>query len=132
MKKFLIIDDDELTLQLYDLLLEDIADISYKTSASGTEALQYLEGCSAQEWPGFLFVDLHMPDMSGFEFVEKFLAKFMNIQKECKLYILTSSVSHRDQDISKQYPVIQGFISKPLTMESLEKVFAQDLSFIKK
>ena len=121
MKKILIVDDDELTLELYDLLLEGMEEISYKTAESGTSAIEYLAECQEEMWPDYIFIDLHMPDMSGFEFAEKFGEIFNADEKDCQLFILTSSVSHRDQERVQKTPILKGILSKPLTEEALEK-----------
>lgn len=121
-KKLLIVDDDELTLQLYDLLLEDLDGITFRTESSGSDALSFLEGCSQREWPDFIFVDLHMPDMTGYEFVEEFQNRFTHRISDSQLYVLTSSVSQRDIQNGRNYPVIQDFLSKPLTEESLNRL----------
>lgn len=119
MKKILIVDDDELTLSLYDLLLEEIEDVSWHTSDSGTSALSYLDQCSAEQWPDYIFIDLHMPDMSGYGFTEKFQERFGTNRKKPGIYVLSSSISHKDKEMIKNYPVIKGFLSKPLTEEVL-------------
>ena len=121
-KKIFIVDDDELTLQLYDLLLEDIKGVSFKTKSSGSEALDFLEVCSPAEWPDYIFVDLHMPDMTGYEFVEEFQNRFSQRESSCQLYVLTSSVSQRDIQQGRKYPIIQDFLSKPLTEDSLNRL----------
>ena len=121
MKKILIVDDDELTLELYNLLLEGMAEISYETAGNGSIALDYLDRLPPEQWPDFIFIDLHMPDMSGYEFIEKYQEKFKSGKKESQLYILTSSVSHKDKEKVKEYPLVQGMLSKPLTEEVLDR-----------
>ena len=122
MKKILIVDDDTLTLELYNLLLEDMEELNYKTAANGSIALEDLEAWQPEEWPDFIFIDLHMPDMSGYEFIEAYQEKFSRGKKESQLFILTSSISHRDQEKVKEYPIIKGMLSKPLTEEVLENL----------
>lgn len=122
MKKILIVDDDTLTLELYDLLLEDMKEVSYDTAANGSIALEYLADWLPEQWPDFIFIDLHMPDMSGYEFIEQYQEKFSRGKKESELYILTSSISHRDQEKVKEYPIIKRMLSKPLTEEVLENL----------
>lgn len=122
MKKILIVDDDELTLSLYDLLLEEMEDVSWHNSESGNAALAYLVNCSPEQWPEILFIDLHMPDMSGYEFIEIFNEKFGMKNKIPSLYVLSSSVSHRDREKIAKYPEIKGFLNKPLTEEVLLKI----------
>ncbi len=124
-KKLFIVDDDELTLQLYDLLLEDMEGISFNTESSGTSALMFLENCSENDWPEFIFVDINMPDMTGYEFVEEYQKRYSDRGHECRIYILTSSVSHRDLEMGKNIPLIQDFLSKPLTEDSLNRILEE-------
>lgn len=132
MKKILIVDDDDLTLQLYDLLLEEMKDVSYQMAESGTVSLDYLEQWQAEQWPDLIFIDLHMPDMSGFEFIEKYLERFGKGRKATQLYILSSSISHRDQHQAERYSIIKGFLSKPLTEEILSELLERSPTIIKK
>lgn len=122
MKNILIVDDDELTLSLYDLLLEEMENIDWHTSESGISALTYLDNCTPEKWPEIVFIDLHMPDMSGYEFMEKYEERFGREKMKPCFYVLSSSISHKDQEKISRYPLINGFLSKPLTEEVLLKL----------
>lgn len=127
MSRLLIVDDDELTLQLYDLMFDGAEGIFLNKATSAAEAFSYLQNCPADQWPEIIFVDLHMQDMNGFEFVEGFKKDFASLLDETHLYILTSSVSPRDQEEVRKYPAISGLISKPLTEENLQKIINRNL-----
>lgn len=120
MNKLFIIEDDELTLQLYDMLLEELPDIEYMKAGSGTEALQLLEQTSRQQWPDCIMVDLNMPDMSGFELVVALEEKFGKSQLS-RLFILSNSVSVRDRETARSFDSIRGFLHKPLTIDSIRE-----------
>lgn len=130
MTNLLIIDDDDLTLQLYDLLLEDAKDISFQKAENGTEALNILKKIHMQPgqadgWPEFIFIDLHMPDMSGYEFVELYQQQFGKEEQRARLYFLTSSVSQRDLIKSQEYSLVSGILPKPLTEDKLQELITQ-------
>lgn len=127
MSRLLIVDDDELTLQLYDLMFEEAEDIVLNKATSAEEAFSYLRGCPPDQWPELIFIDLHMPDMDGFEYVAAFQKDFENRLNETHLYILTSSVSPRDELEARKYPAISGLISKPLTEENLQEIIQRNL-----
>lgn len=120
MNKLFIIEDDELTLQLYDMLLEELPDIDYMKAGSGTEALQLLEQTSRQQWPDCIMVDLNMPDMSGFELVVALEERFGKSQLP-RLFILSNSVSALDRETARSFDSIHGFWHKPLTIESIRE-----------
>jgi CheY-like chemotaxis protein len=129
MTRLLIIDDDDLTLQLYDLLLEGVPDISFEKAENGTDALEMLRSFKqhneeSDKWPQLIFIDLHMPDMSGYEFVEYYQAQFGEKAKKSRLYFLTSSISQRDLNKSKDYAIVSGILPKPLTEDKLNELIA--------
>lgn len=131
MTNLLIIDDDDLTLQLYDLLLEDAKDIRFQKAENGTEAINILKKINlqqsgqAEDWPEFIFIDLHMPDMSGYEFVELYQQQFGKEEQRARLYFLTSSVSQRDMKKSQEYSLVSGILPKPLTEDKLQELISQ-------
>lgn len=133
MTRLLIIDDDDLTLQLYDLLLDDVEGISFEKAEDGTTALRLLkdineDGTAAERWPDIIFVDLHMPDMSGYEFVDAYLEQFdQATQRGSRLYFLTSSISQRDTKKTKKYPEVSGIMTKPLTEEKLKELIKEPI-----
>lgn len=133
MTRLLIIDDDDLTLQLYDLLLDGVEDISFEKAEDGTSALQLLnniceENTADDQWPDIIFIDLHMPDMSGYEFVEAYLKQFDKAaQRGSRLYFLTSSISQRDTKKTKEYPQVSGILTKPLTEEKLKELIKEPI-----
>ena len=120
MNRLLIIDDDELALQLYELLLEELPEIEYHKAASGTEALEMLAQEQQEQWPDCVLVDLNMPDMSGFELVAELEGKYGK-DKLPPIYILSNSVSSRDKAKAASFSAIHGFISKPLSIDSLQE-----------
>ena len=122
MTRILIVEDDSLTLQLYDILLEEQQDIQWKNAGSGSEAMSYLEQCRSEEWPDVVLVDLNMPDMNGFELIEKMNERFGKQLLNGKIYILTNSVSKKDEEQAKRNQLVKGLLTKPLSEENLQKV----------
>lgn len=68
-----------------------------------------------------LFLDLNMPTMTGWEFLERFKDLNSEIQKSISIYILTSAIENGEENIVK-YPFVKGFFSKPLCKSYLEKI----------
>lgn len=63
--------------------------------------------------PDLILLDLNMPIMDGWEFLDEF-SKLSNVQS-IKVYILSSSIDSRDMERAKQYDIVRDFIAKPLT-----------------
>lgn len=71
--------------------------------------------------PSAVFLDINMPQMSGFEFMDKMCAMGFD-QFGISVYILSSSVDPADVDKSKTYHCVRGFVSKPLSIDKLTEV----------
>lgn len=126
-KNLLVVDDDLVSSYLISSTLEDMA-VADKVATvyNGKEALDFLEqNCSnnkGEEFcPAFILLDLNMPVMDGFEFLEAFQQKYTACFGKITVCILSSSSALKDQQKALQYPVA-GYITKPLTEESLKPI----------
>jgi CheY-like chemotaxis protein len=61
--------------------------------------------------------------MDGWEFLDEFERLPKNILNNCKVIIHTSSIDPRDIAKAKTYPTVSDYITKPLTFQSLSKIF---------
>ncbi len=94
-----------------------------KTSVQ--DALDYLKWSKASgEIPEVIFLDLNMPEMDGWDFIDAF--KKLNLS-DTKVVILTSSISANDKNKAHSYSEISAYIAKPLSPEVLEEVYAEHL-----
>ena len=73
-----------------------------------------------QETPDLIFLDLNLPVMDGWEFLEEFTK--LSSTKEIPVYILTSSVDPDDLIKVKRYERVKGYIVKPITEPELKKI----------
>lgn len=91
---------------------------------SASAALAYLEQYATMEnnLPQIIFLDIRMPGMDGFEFLDHFQKLPPNVIKQCKI-IMTSS-THNPLDFERIHanPLVTKFIAKPLTKTSLENL----------
>ena len=90
-------------------------------ASSGLQTLNYLSENPIP--PDVIFVDINMPGMSGFEFIEEFEKKMQSQYPDTLLYVVSSSVRAHDKNIAMQYKSVQDFIVKPLTEEKLEEIY---------
>jgi CheY-like chemotaxis protein len=91
---------------------------------NGQEALEglILISESGQKIPPFIFLDLNMPIMNGWEFLEEFTKIPNNSLKKTTIYIISSSVDPRDLERVKNYKAVNNYILKPITPTDLETV----------
>ncbi|MCM4170713.1 response regulator [Arenibacter sp. TNZ] len=111
-----IIDDDPIFIFGSKILLRNNSfGANIIVFQNGKEALdnivQMLE--SDQGLPEVIFLDINMPIMDGWEFLEIF-SKISKVQ-HIRVYILSSSIDSRDIERAKQYEIVSDFIAKPLT-----------------
>lgn len=78
--------------------------------------------------PDVIFLDLTMPDFSGWEFLEKFEKLKTGLNKHVQLYVMTSSVRESDKERSSRYECVSSFISKPLSKQLLENICRQNVA----
>ncbi len=122
LKNVLLIDDSESDnfyheRKIRKMGITDNIHICY----SGQEALDYLkselEGIHPQ--PTLIFLDINMPGMNGWEFLEEYEKLELAQQGEIVLTMLSNSIDERDRDRSDKFKAVQGFYSKPLSEEYL-------------
>ena len=85
---------------------------------SAMEALEYLTA-NIGDLPEVIFLDLNMPEMNGREFLAHFAQMPELIRENCSIVIASSSLHHSDRELSLSDPNVDGFISKPLLVETL-------------
>lgn len=121
MKNVLLVDDDEVCNFLNTHLLQTAGIAKEIHSAlNGKQAIDllnnYYMGSSA--FPDVILLDLNMPIMDGFEFLEAF--KRINLAEQKKVTIIIVTSSHNPNDLEKARQIgVTGYLTKPVTVESL-------------
>ena len=92
-------------------------------ATNGKEALQFLQRADGTELPCLVIMDINMPVMNGWEFMEEFVKIRSTIQKKIDIYILSSSTDSVDIQKAKSNPEITDYIVKPLTPDLLKNIF---------
>src|ERR1700761_1152645 len=121
----LLIDDDEPTNFLNRLTLEQAGctrDI--RVAQSGQEALDYLRDCGPDTppRPDLIFLDINMPAMDGWEFLERYRSLPPERKADIILIMLTTSLNPDDEKRTQTMPEVAGFENKPLSQDQLDNV----------
>ena len=123
----LLIDDDPIFNIISKSLVkrsEFSPEVSTCSDANGAlEELRTRVRVNYEEFPDVIFLDLDMPKMDGWAFLEEF-QKFPEWSvKKCRVFILSSSIRLHDVEKSRSYKAVHDFISKPLTIDKLETIW---------
>jgi len=122
----LCVDDDPITLMLCKMVINK-ALFSNKiiTAKNGEDALNYfktLKDTGTGIKPQLIFLDLNMPIMGGWEFLDSFSTAEYSEYNTINVIILSSTIDPEDLEKAKKYPMVLDFLSKPITKEMLEYV----------
>ena len=126
--QILCIDDDPITLMLCKkVIIKSSFTNEIFTFQNGQEALQYFNTIKYSNdkdkpllKPELIFLDLNMPVMGGWEFLDHFITPEYSEFHSIKVIILSSTIDPEDMEKSKNYPMVMDFLSKPITVTMLE------------
>ena len=125
--RILCVDDDPITLMLCKkVIIKSSFSNEIITAQNGEEALIYFNTIrhtqtKSNEQPQLIFLDLNMPVMGGWEFLDHFSSpEFSEFHTTVKVVVLSSTIDPEDLEKTKQYPMVIDFLSKPITRLMLD------------
>ncbi|SIS74259.1 Response regulator receiver domain-containing protein [Zobellia uliginosa] len=122
-----IIDDDDI-YRFTIIQSAKFLEIEHKTSVfvNGEDALNFIleNQNNPAALPDIILLDIDMPVMDGFQFLEEYKAIDPKINRDIKIYMVSSSVDPEDIAKAKSYSMVVDYISKPLTPENLKQLVA--------
>jgi CheY-like chemotaxis protein len=130
LNKVFCIDDDPITLMLCKKAMQKV-DFAHEitTLQSGEEAIAFFESNINSPdnsiIPELIFLDLNMPLMSGWEFLDIYLKQGYNSIFKTNIIVLSSTIDPKDIEKSKSYPMVVNFLSKPISKEILQDLKSQ-------
>ncbi len=121
----LLIDDDEITNFINVNLLQDLQIArQVEVATNGKEAISILEErCQNAQCPELILLDINMPVLDGFEFLEQL--DHMGIKKNNAIKIVALTTSNNPKDLKKLQELgVETLVNKPLTKEKVEQLIA--------
>ena len=121
MKHILIVDDDPVSILILKKNLELIhVTEEITTFSNGKEAFLFFKDQYSEEENYFIFLDINMPQMNGWEFLNE-IDPFVK-KTNTYIFILTSSVNKVDMDKATQYLLIEKYLTKPISKDALKEI----------
>ena len=121
----MLIDDNEIDNLINQKMIEAAAITeNIYTHTAAKSAIEFLKNMERLEvadkvLPDVIFLDIDMPLMDGFQFLDEFEKLSTVAKKKCKIVMLTSSINPQDFNRSKKYTNVKLYLNKPLSHESI-------------
>ncbi len=117
MLTIVLIDDDPIsTFVTEKLILKNVKEpctfFKYNSAKTALKEIGEIK-------PNYLFLDLNMPEMNGWDFLDQFHPE----NEDAQIYILSSSVDQRDITKASQYQLVKDYLTKPLIKKSIKHIF---------
>lgn len=119
--RLMIVDNDQVnSFVLRNIITRNYADAQVDLYPDGKEALEKLQELNARSmaFPAVILLDIYMPIMDGFEFLEEYTKFFAH--KDTYIFAMSNSLIKEDQQKANNYPVVKGFITKPLIYNNIQ------------
>lgn len=130
LNKVLLIDDDMVTWAICEMVLNK-TEFTRKIEklGNGKEGIDYFSSYFEKKKrgeevsaPDLILLDLNMPVMDGWTFLEDYIRKYAERLPQTRIAILSSTVNPEDFIRAQKYSIVVDFINKPLTIELVEEL----------
>jgi response regulator RpfG family c-di-GMP phosphodiesterase len=119
------IDDDEINNFINESLFKSkLKNVNVKSFTDPNLAIEFIKNeFASSPISTIVFLDINMPEMSGWELIEELKSHFNIIKEYMTFYIISSSIDSIDKSKSKDHPLVKDFVSKPLSTKSIKEIF---------
>jgi CheY-like chemotaxis protein len=124
-----VIDDDDIYQYLTQKELEKSERVrSITTFSDGRKALNYLQefGEDSNKIPHIIFLDVNMPILSGWTFIEEFRSLKINRLSNIRIYMISSSFDRRDIEKAGEYAEIADYLVKPVSRIQIASILEKN------
>lgn len=131
----MLVDDDHIQHKIVELIIKRLdLSIKYDSYLEAKDVLSYLikNHKNFSALPDLILLDLDMPGISGWDFLDIFEIFKQYYAKKISIVILTSSIDPRDKERIANYESVKGFYSKPFTQEAMEDILNSSYVQLKK
>ena len=126
----LLVDDDEINNFIsIKLIKKALVNTDITACLNGRFAIDELldiQSDSPAKLPDYILLDINMPIMNGWEFLDEYKRLNIDPAGKTKIYIISSSVFSNDINKAKSYNLVKDFISKPLNVEKIKELFEEE------
>jgi CheY-like chemotaxis protein len=126
-----VIDDDPIfTFLTKTQITKKFDHVVFESFANGAEAIDELKSVisSDRKCPDLILLDINMPLMDGWEFIEEYKALMGELDQEVFILMVSSTIDIDEIESVKDHKEVQGFMSKPLVMDELNRLLENDIS----
>ena len=129
-REVILIDDNPIDLQVCKMVFTKTQpDIEFKIFENGFTAMHWMnenEHTLVKEENNILLLDLNMPVMDGWGFLNYFEKLVSEIKNRTSIYILTSTIDPADIKRAEQFPSVKQFFTKPLSNKMIRSILETD------
>jgi CheY-like chemotaxis protein len=123
-QKFIVVDDDFINNIFCSTVIErTFPEADIQTFTEPEKALAYIQSMPADTYADtVLFLDINMPTLTGWEFLDFFEEFDLTIKDRFRVYMLSSSIDPGDKARATSNKNVLAYFEKPLTKESIESL----------
>lgn len=129
-ERFIVVDDDRTSNMICEFVFRRFSPTTeVKTFVDPDDALQFIKDFYIDpefNTPTLFFLDINMPMLTGWDFLDIFNGLSEHIRQQFIIYILTSSIEQKDLEKAEANPLVRGLLSKPLSASIIKGIFTPD------